>query len=448
MRIFKCLLVIATVLACAGFALGAISSEDAKKLGTTLTRIGAEKAGNADGSIPEYTGGLTTPPAGFVKRSGLRSDPFPGEKPLFSIDAKNMAQYADKLTEGTKALMKKYPGFRIDVYKTHRTVAFPEFVWANTVKVAQTAKTAKGGDSLLNAQAGYPFPIPKDGHEAMWNHMTHFAGNAYTLSYDAYNVDSSGGSYLSSRADFLCELPYWDTSRAKVEFYARAKSMYAGPPRKNGESNMVWDPLDYTVHLRQAWSYLPGQRRVRVAPDIAFDTPDPGKAGMGTYDDIYIFNGSLERYNWKLIGKKEIYIPYNTYKFSYFQGDVKQAMGTKHLNPDLIRWELHRLWVVEATLKPGKRHIYPKRTFYLDEDSWVALSSDEYDKQGNMYRVGMAHMAPSYDVPAPASAGEVFYDLIANSYALSFWPRKGIKYVDKFPEKEFTPDSMSGAGLR
>jgi hypothetical protein len=120
------------------------------------------------------------------------------------------------------------------------------------------------------------------------------------------------------------------------------------------------------------------------------------------------------------------------------------------MNPDFVRWELHRVWVVEATLRPGKRHVYTKRTFYLDEDSWAALSADEYDKRGNMYRVTFAHMAPSYDVLAPDSTFLAFYDLIARSYAVNLWPRAvgGIKYTGKQGDKFFSPEALAGEGIR
>jgi hypothetical protein len=116
------LLAAALALAFAASAQAAVTAEEAKALGTTLTPIGAEKGANKDGTIPAYTGGLTTPPAGFKSGDGIRPNPFANEKPRLQIDAKNMAQHADKLTEGTKAMLQKYPTFRVDVYPTHRTV--------------------------------------------------------------------------------------------------------------------------------------------------------------------------------------------------------------------------------------------------------------------------------------------------------------------------------------
>src|SRR3954469_7272209 len=134
-------------------ASAALSAEEAKALGTTLTAVGAEKAGNKDGSIPAYTGGLTTAPADYKAGDGIRANPFAAEKPTLTVDAKNMAQYGDKLTEGTKALLKAYPSFRLDVYPTHRTVAFPKFVAENTARSAVKAKTMNDGRSMEGAHA-------------------------------------------------------------------------------------------------------------------------------------------------------------------------------------------------------------------------------------------------------------------------------------------------------
>jgi len=190
------MLILVMIWAPHGFA--AVSLEEAAKLGTTLTLFGAEMAGNKDGTIPAYTGGLTRPPASYKLGSGIRTDPFAGETPLFSINAQNMSQYDDKLTEGTKAIMKRFPTFRIDVYKTHRTVAYPDFVIRNTAKNAVKAMTANDGLSVGGARAGIPFPIPKDGHEVMWNHLLSYKGRATRVQFDAYLVDQVGNGNYSA----------------------------------------------------------------------------------------------------------------------------------------------------------------------------------------------------------------------------------------------------------
>jgi hypothetical protein len=445
----KITLIAALLAAHAGSSIAAVSADEAKKLGTTLTGIGAEKAGNKEGTIPEYKGGLTTPPAGYKKGDGIRPDPFASEKPLFSIDAKNMDKYADKLTEGVKTLMKKYPTYRIDVYPTQRTAAYPKYIIDNTAGCAVTAKTKAGGISMEGCHAGIPFPIPKTGNEAMWNHLMRFRGTALQQKFAAWNVDASGRPTLSTEGAVYQDFPYWDNSKKSSDLLFMLKIIYTGPPRRAGEALMVHDPLDFADKGRRAWQYLPGQRRVKLAPDVAFDTPNPGTAGASTYDDAYVFNGSMERFNFKLVGKKEMYVPYNNYRMAYHSKAV-DLLKPNHLNPDLVRWELHRVWVVEATLMEGKRHVYNKRLFYLDEDSWLALSSDQYDARGQIYRSGFNYVVPSYEIPAPFADLQGHYDFIGGLYTTNGYTAEvgGVRHGPMQPEREMSPEALGGSGIR
>ena len=430
-------------------AFAAITPEEAKQLGTTLTAVGAEKAGNKDGSIPAYTGGVTQAPAGFKAGDGIRPNPFAGEKPLYSVDAKSMAAHAGQLTEGTKALMQKYPSYRIDVYPTHRSVAFPKWLTDNTDKIALKAHTTNDGRSIADAHAGFPFPIPKTGYEAMWNHLLRYNGQAYEAKYRNLTVDAGGRAVLATEGVSTQEYPYWDASKSSADIYWRIKLNYTGPARRAGEGVLIVDPLDLGQKDRKAWTYLPGQRRVKVAPDLAFDTPNPGTAGASTFDDTFLFNGSMDRFDFKLVGKKEMLVPYNDYTAVY---GAKQddLLKPKHLNPDLVRWELHRVWVVEATLREGKRHIYSKRTFYLDEDSWAAVASDSYDARGQLYRAGFAYMTPSYDLPAPYTDMFGIYDLVSGIYSVTGFIAEtgGVRQSKGLPEREWSADALAGAGVR
>ena len=435
-------------------AYAAVSADEAKQLGTTLTPIGAEKAGNKDGTIPEYTGGIK-PPANFQVGSGFRPDPFGSEKPRLVITGENAAAQGDKLTEGTKELLKRYKTMRVDVYPTHRTVAVPQRVLDNTLKNATGAKTADGGVALDNVLAGYPFPIPKTGHEAMWNHLLRYSGLGYNgIKYDNWNVDSAGVATLSTTGEAYWTWPIYDPKRTAIlaasEPYWQAKINYAGPARRAGEGLMIWDAVDPSKQPRKAWQYLPGQRRVKLAPDLSYDTPNAATAGASTWDDLSVFNGSMDRYNWKLVGKKEMYVPYGSYRLTYHK-TAADITKPNHINPDLVRWELHRVWVVEATLKEGARHVYQKRVFYLDEDSWMAVASDEYDARGQLYRSSFAYQSYSYDVQAPFGDTTAIYDFTSGLYAVTglFGPYNGLTYMAEMPrDVVFTPDALAGTGIR
>jgi hypothetical protein len=452
---FRNTLIAASLAALAsGASFAAVSPDEARQLGAALTPVGAERAGNKEGTIPEYTGGLKELPASYKKGSGVRPSPFEGEKPRLVINAANVAQHADRLTEGTKELLERNPAMRLDVYPTRRVVALPTKVLANTAKNATSAKSVNGGLGVEGMLPGIPFPIPKNGYEAMWNHLTRFTGVAYNAKYQNYNVDSAGVATLSTSGDITNEFPLFDPKRADMvakesDPYFKLQLVYTGPARRAGEALMAIDSVNATVQPRRAWQYLPGQRRVRTAPDLAYDAPNPGTAGTSTYSDAFVFNGAMDRFDFKLLGKKEMYVPYNGYKLMYAK-DVKEAATPKFVNPDFMRWELHRVWVVEATLKPGARDLYSKRVFYIDEDSWVALAADQYDSKGQLYRSTLANMTYSYDVNAVNVDNYVFYDFISGAYSVvgSVGATTGMRYIDPLPASQWSPESLAGSGVR
>ena len=427
-----------------------LEPEEAKALGGALTAVGAERAGNADGTIPPYTGGLTTPPAGFDPASGSRPDPFASERPLFSVDARNLDAHAARLTEGLKALMRRYPDFRIDVYPTHRTVAFPPFVTGNTVRLATSARTANGGVSLVGVRAAYPFPIPKTGNEAMWNDLVRFIGSCTRKRTFAYYVEGSGAVTLTSSAYMFEDYPYWDAKRAGENIYFRIRISYDGPPRQAGAALMLVDPVNYEDRGRRGWQYMPGQRRVRVAPDLSYDTPNAATRGAQTFDDALLFNGEMDRYDFALVGKREMYVPYNAYRAVY-QASPERILKPHHLDPDLVRFELHRVWVVDARLKPGKRHIYSRRVIYLDEDSWAALLSDQYDVRGQLYRVQEGHAMNYYNLPSLWTSLELTMDLSNGRYlALNLQSEEPHSYdfsIKRTPA-DYQPGLLERRGIR
>lgn len=453
MTFLKKLLASTLAMAVAGVAQAAVAPEQAAQLGNSLTLVGAELAGNADGTIPAYSGGLSTVPSGYKSGSSMRVDPFADETPRLVITGQNVAAHQDKLTAATQELLKRFPSYRIDVYPTHRTVALPQRLLDNTLKNAVDTKAVEGGLALENALPGVPFPIPQSGYEVMWNHLLRYQGHAINSKYDSWNVDSSGTASLATTGNAFIEYPLYDPARTgpakESDVYFKTKLYYQGPARRAGEAILLVDAVNPLKQPRRGWQYLPGQRRVKLAPDIAYDTPNPGAVGASTYDDAWVFNGAMDRFDFKLVGKKEMYVPYNTYKLSYHE-KAADITTPNHINPDLLRWELHRVWVVEATLKPGKRHIYAKRTFYVDEDSWIALASDAYDARGQLFRGAFAHMAYSYDVQAPNSDNHMFYDFVSGSYNITgiYGPYGGVKYIEPLSKAQWSAESLAGAGIR
>ncbi len=441
----------------AGCVFGAVSQEEAAQLGKSLTPWGAEVAGNKDGSIPPYTGGLTKAPATYVAGSGWRTDPFASEKPLFTITGQNAAQYAGKLSAGALATLKKYPGFYINVYPTHRTAAYPEYYLKASIKNATNCKTPANGMGYVDLDAGAPFPIPKNGNEVILNHNMRYLGPSW-ITRSTTTVAQADGSYYSTADPITIwnELPQMNPDRNREDvkggFYWKIRWLFEAPVRKAGEGgqglhHIINDHVFGPIH----YLYLPGQRRVKLAPEVSFDTPNTDGAGTWTYDECWLFCCSMQRYDYKLIGKKELYIPYNTYRLTYFQGPLDRMYSKGYINPELIRWELHRVWVVELTLKPGKRHIYPKRTFYVDEDTWAILAADVYDAHGNQVKASFQNMTQSYDMTSPYTYSYMQWNLLSGVSSHAYYHRKEngfMKPMENKPEAWWAPDNLAGKGLR
>ncbi|KAB0548432.1 DUF1329 domain-containing protein [Pseudomonas argentinensis] len=433
--------------------MAAVSADEAAKLGNTLTPIGAEKAANADGSIPAWTGGLPIN-AGAVDAGGFLADPFPNEKPLFTITAQNVEQYKDKLTPGQYAMFKRYPEtYRMPVYTTHRSATVPDNIIAATKQNATNTKLIQGGEGLENFQLANPFPIPKDGLEAIWNHITRYRG-ASVRRHVVQVTPQANGSFspvsLEEEFAFRSMMKGVDTSQpSNILFYF--KQRVTAPSRLAGNVLLVHETIDQVKEPRMAWLYNAGQRRVRRAPQVSYDGPGTAADGLRTSDNLDMYNGSPDRYDWQLLGKKEIYIPYNSYRLDSTKLKYADIVKAGHLNPDFTRYELHRVWHVTATLKQGERHIYAKRDFYLDEDTWQAAAIDHYDGRGTLWRVAEAHAQYYYDKQVPWYAVEVIHDLLSGRYlALGLKNEEKRAYEFDYPAKEsdYTPAALRQSGVR
>jgi hypothetical protein len=434
-------------------ALAAVSAEQAARLGKDLTPVGAEMAGNADGSIPPWNPAGPSVPAGFVPGSDNYINAYPDEKPLYTIDGSNWEKYAEFLTVGTQGMFKKYgaDGFKMHVYPTHRGTIRPDWFYANTLKNATGATLVADGQKIDGNLPGVPFPLPQSGLEAIWNHMIRHAEDN-TFEYDVYYVGSNGKPVLATTGSQVSVFPMFKQPDQVVGEtpWALLRINYDAPARRAGEILLVHEPgADYSEGKgRKAWQYLVGQRRVRLAPAVSFDTPNPGVAGTSTYDDSFIYNGSPERFDWTLVGKKELIVPSNNYDL-VFQTKVLDLLGEKFLNPDKIRWEKRRVWVVDSRLKKGSRHLYSRRTFYIDEDSWTALSDEMYDGRGELWRLQYLYPTDLYDRKSTFNYAFGAYDLLQNVYNLNTKPIPG-KFKNGVVENAnyFTPEGMSRGGVR
>ncbi|MDH0214347.1 DUF1329 domain-containing protein [Stutzerimonas stutzeri] len=437
----------------ASSVMAAVSPEEAAKLGTSLTPLGAEKAGNADGTIPEWTGGLKTDAAPL--KNGHLTNPFKDEQPKFVITAQNAEQYKDKLTAGQMAMFKRYPEtYKIRVFPTHRSVAVPDEIYEAAKKSALNTELVEGGNGLANFTDSryYAFPIPKNGLEVIWNHITRYRGGNVRRNI-VQATPQTNGSYtmvhFEDEVAFPLGMTDLDPERAKnaLLFF---KQRVTAPSRLAGNVLLVHDSLDQVKDPRQAWIYNAGQRRVRRAPQVAYDGPGTASDGMRTTDNFDMFSGAPDRYDWKLIGKKELYIPYNSYEIASSDLKYDQIIKAGHVNQDLARYELHRVWEIEATLKSGERNIYAKRRFFVDEDSWTIVQSELYDGRGQLWRVGEAHSLQYYQHKVPAYAFEALYDIISGRYIAIGMSNeeKPHEYGYRASARDFTPAALRNAGVR
>ncbi|WP_017445425.1 DUF1329 domain-containing protein [Gayadomonas joobiniege] len=445
----------ALALAISSYSVSAkVFPDEAAQLGQNLTPVGAEKAGNKDGSIPAWTGGITQPPAGY-QVGDHHIDPFAGEKPLFVITAANYQQYAEHLSPGQQALFKAYPDtFKMPVYKTHRTASLPQYVYDATKLNATRAELSDGGVGIQNAAIGVPFPIPQNGLEVLWNHITHYRGPAVER-WGGQAAPTADGDFTYIGFDEAAIFQYGarDVTPEKLlesNVVSMLRQQVTSPARLKGTALLVHETLNQEKQARQAWIYNTGQRRVRKAPNVAFDAPGTASDSLRTTDDFDMFNGSPARYNWTLKGKKELYIPYNSYKLHAKGIPYDDILQAGHINPELTRYEKHRVWVVEANLKDGMRHIYKTRVFYIDEDSWQIAVADAYDSRDELYRVNMAYAINYYEVPLTWTTLDVYHDLNSRRYlALGLDNNeKMYNFSADLDENDFTPQALRRYGFR
>lgn len=458
MRTLLGAVVLAGVLGTTG-ALGKITEEDAARLGTTLTPLGAEKAGNKDGSLPAWTGTLQGLPEGL--EYGGPGTPYPDlyahDEKILTITAENMNQYADRLTVGQRTLLATYPQtYRIDVYPSHRDAAVPARLAECTRYNALHAELYGGDDGIRGYTGGVPFPIPKSGAEAMWNGRTSLFFHVLEGQYDDV-ATFPNGTQSQQKASIITMVPYNDPSKevgwgaqnlTGIGAYTLDEKL--DPPRDKGSITLVLEPYDYVINQREAWRYLPGSRRVRRAPTVGYDTPS-GPNGLITVDDTLGFNGSMNRFEWQLIGKKEIYIPYHNYRFDTPDVSYKELLPRFHANPDYLRHELHRVWIVEAQLREGKRHVYQTRRFYLDEDSWLIVATENYDSRDELWKISFVTSIYEFNLGAYVQRAFLYTDLQVGAY----FANRLVNQLRPFdftaepkPVEYFTPTNVRKLGKR
>ncbi len=418
-----------------------------------LTPIGAERNGNALGTIPTWTGGLTPSqwPAGFTKGQRL-VDPYPSDRPQFTITGANFAQYKAQLSIGHQQLLSRYPGYRMPVYVTRRGVAYPQAIYDASQGNIGRAKLT-GSDSLVGAKLGVPFPKPESGVEVMWNHRTRYRGNTTEARSRQYVLGADGKTTLDVRLDERVYFRYGNTAdpvdigSQNILLYYLLRFTGVGV---NNFVALVHETANSAKDARAIWVGPPGTGKLFRIPPVGYDQPFPATDGMYFVDMVDMYNGAFDRYVWKLVGKRELILPYNGYRLSDGSHTYPSLLTRGIFNPEATRYELHRVWVIEATERGGKKHSFGQRVFYVDEDSWNVVLVENYDRAGKLWRFQEGHLLPLYDAQAANCLPVITYDLQDGRYFASrlVGQEPPTRYDGPMKKSEFNPASVEAQYLR
>ncbi len=415
--------------------------------GSQYTCAGAERAGTASGVAP-YSGKWLDSWPGMKSADGYDPGPYADEKPLFTITSENQAKYAEHLTAGQKAMLTKYPkNYRMLVYPSHRDFRMPDWACEVVKKNAVESEVIHDGLGATGTTGAHPFPFPQNGTEAIWNVILPYRVWSDACIDDIADVYGNGtiawGKQRFSTLSVFANPKVRGSMQDRINSYFLNESLL--PPRDKGSVAVGIQPNDFSAATTQAWQYIPGTRRVRQAPDVCCDYPVP-PAGVRTVDDDYIFNGPPKRYTWKLIGKKEIYIPWNNFKVNDPSVKYSTLITPNTINPDYERYELHRVWVIEATLRDGYRHIYKKREIYVDEDTWLAVWGDNYDNRGELWRVAFINYRYAPNAQSYHRGASIYHDLQSGGYEAGYLVNEAGANWWKLDDPNLTPQMFSPTG--
>lgn len=433
----------ACLLAVALPALAKVTPYEAEQLHTRLTPLGAERVASPDGAVPEWGGGLSAPPP--CHGTGQRyCDPYAADKPIGTITAKNLDQWRDWLSAGEiDALLRATDTFSMTVYPTHRSAASPGAAYESAWKNAVSASLGPTGHDVVGAVGAIPFPIPKNGVEPIWNHKMRWRGTGVSRVYTQATVTPTGEpTVVRLRED--AAFPYAQGDTGKDAPVRRLVQVVLEPRALLGTLMTISDFADPVNKPGDAWIQVPEPRRLRRAQSYGYDNPGLLAEDLRFDDQIDAFSGNTDRYLWRIVGKREMVVPYNSYALHAARTTLRELIRPSHLDPALLRYEVHRVWVVEATVRPGTTHRVKRRTFYVDEDSWQILLVDLYDAGDRLWRWQETHTVMAYDRGILLPTLEAVYDLQTGRYFVQ-GPDKG---DPEDVERQFTADELSGSAAR
>lgn len=436
----------------ASAAMADVPANVANRLGQDLTPMGAEKAGSSAG-VGSWSGQRIDGSAllqGYD--GGALPNPYASDKPLYTITAANAGDYDAQLTTGQKAMLATYPDtFKLNVYESRRSCTYPDFVYKAAKRNAEVGKVVDGGNGISESIMASPFPIPSSALEIVWNHTLRYRGERVARDFN-YAAPTASGDYTLTYTRDEIVFSYSDAQNSRAEDLNNISIWFvaytSAPARRAGNVVLVHETLNMAKEGRKAWTYSPGTRRVRRAPNIAYDNPVTNGDGLGTSDQYDGYNGAPDRYDWTVAEKAEKLSQQNNYQAVLTP--YEELLQAGHANQDVMRYELRRQWVVEGNLKGNARHIYAKRVLRMDEDSSQMSAGEMYDGRGELWRIQEIGQAPDYRPEAQVcwtTGGEFTYDLLAGRYlGLAMKSGRPANFVTGL--ERLTPDYYTPANVR
>ena len=436
----------------ASAAMADVPANVANRLGQDLTPMGAEKAGSSAG-VGSWSGQRIDGSAllqGYD--GGALPNPYASDKPLYTITAANAGDYDAQLTTGQKAMLATYPDtYKLNVYESRRSCTYPDFVYKAAKRNAEVGKVVDGGNGISESIMASPFPIPSSALEIVWNHTLRYRGERVARDFN-YAAPTASGDYTLTYTRDEIVFSYSDAQNARAEDLNNISIWFvaytSAPARRAGNVVLVHETLNMAKEGRKAWTYSPGTRRVRRAPNIAYDNPVTNGDGLGTSDQYDGYNGAPDRYDWTVVEKAEKLSQQNNYQAVLTP--YEELLQAGHANQDVMRYELRRQWVVEGNLKGNARHIYAKRVLRMDEDSSQMSAGEMYDGRGELWRIQEIGQAPDFRPEAQVcwtTGGEFTYDLLAGRYlGLAMKSGRPANFVTGL--ERLTPDYYTPANVR
>jgi len=314
-------------------------------------------------------------PAGWDAGRKGYVDPFAGDKVLFTITKANAAQYKDKLTPGTLAMLDKYDNFKMNVYQTRRTACYPQAVYDN-VK-AQAGKVELQGFGIANrGPSTVPFPIPKSGLEAIWNHTMRYLGGGIDRNYHSFPCARTATSTRSARRNTASSTRTW-TSRRTTCCSASVALHGAGDAR--GTVFLVHEPVDQVKQARSRGSTTPASAAVAARARPRLRQHQRRHRGPAHHRPVRRLQRCARPLRLEDRRKKEIYFTYNAFKLSDKKLRYKETDPQEHAERRPAALRTAPGVGGRANLEGGQQARVRQARVLIDEDTWTVLYEDAYD---------------------------------------------------------------------